>query len=240
MSQEKRPQTSDIIDCLYQGEIQIQGQIAWGSNATFLVQLSHLSHRTKAIYKPELGERPLPDFPKGLYKREVAAYELSKHLGWNLVPETIIRPNGPYGIGSLQYFIEADFSQNYFTLIEQDDLVYQLFTLGVFDLIANNADRKASHCLIDTQGNIWGIDNGLCFHKDYKLRTVIWDFEQNEIPSNLLKDLESLLVNIPSKMLDLLSQLEIDSFKNRIYSILENPVMPMPIDPPYCYPWPLL
>ena len=86
-------------------------------------------------------------------------------LGWGIVPETIVREDGPLGEGSMQRFVDADFSQHYFTLLEQGDLGDALRTIATFDLVANNADRKSGHCLLDDDGRIWGIDHGLCFHE---------------------------------------------------------------------------
>src|SRR5207244_2601929 len=113
----------------------------------------------QAIYKPHRGERPLWDFPDGLFRREVAAYVLSETLGWRLVPETVLRDEAPFGIGSLQRFVEADFEQHYFTLLEGDESTHgALRAMCAFDLLLNNADRKSGHVLIDGDGHIWGID----------------------------------------------------------------------------------
>ena len=134
------------------------------------------AQEAKAIYKPVRGERPLWDFPSGLHRREVAAWELSEYLGWHLVPPTIMR-DGPFGEGSLQLFVAADFEQHYFTLYEgRADLHDALRRMCAFDLLANNTDRKSGHCLLGLDGRIWGIDHGLCFAEDFKLRTVIWEF----------------------------------------------------------------
>ncbi len=145
----------------------------WSSNATFLVELVLDGAITLAIYKPERGERPLWDFPSGLYKREIAAYLLSEALGWGLVPLTIAR-DGPYGEGSFQLFVDADFEQHFFTLVEDTAHHDRLRRMCVFDLLANNADRKSGHCLLGPDGAVYGIDNGLTFHVEPKLRTVIW------------------------------------------------------------------
>ena len=106
----------------------------------------------------------------------MAAYELAEALGWRLVPETVARRDGPLDAGSLQRFVDADFEQHYFTLLEVDAHRAALKRMATFDVIANNADRKGGHCLLDADGQVWGIDHGLCFHAEPKLRTVIWDF----------------------------------------------------------------
>ncbi|HZO43302.1 MAG TPA: hypothetical protein VFE97_29060, partial [Methylomirabilota bacterium] len=123
----------------------------WSSNATFLAELALEGATTLAVYKPERGERPLWDFPRGLYKRELAAWHLSQAFGWGLVPLTIER-DGPYGEGSFQLFIAADFEQHYFTLRENPEHRAQLQRICLFDLVANNADRKSGHCLLGPDG----------------------------------------------------------------------------------------
>ena len=139
----------------------------------------------RAIYKPRRGERPLWDFPSGLDHREVAAYELSEALGWDLVPPTILR-DGPLGMGSVQLFIEADFEQHYFTLYEDEAHHDALRTMCAFDLVGNNTDRKSGHCLLGLDGRIRGIDHGLMFHHEFKLRTVIWEFGGEPVPEPIL------------------------------------------------------
>ena len=137
----------------------------WSSNGTYLVRVCHDGQESRAVYKPVHGERPLWDFPPGLYLREVAAYELSEALGWGLVPETVVR-DGPLGTGSLQRFVPADFQQHYFTLLERPEQHDALKATCTFDLVANNADRKGGHCLLGEDGRLWSVDHGLCFHAD--------------------------------------------------------------------------
>ena len=157
------------------------------SNATFLVSLD--DDDGLAIYKPGRGERPLWDFPPGLYRREVAAFVLSEALGLHVVPPTVLRPDAPLGEGSLQWFVNADFSEHYFSLYaERPELHDQLRAIAVFDTIANNTDRKSGHCLLeigDGSDRVWAIDNGLCFSTEDKLRTVIWEFAGEPLPDEL-------------------------------------------------------
>src|SRR5207253_341762 len=174
------------LSVLRHGDIEIQGRMPWSSNSTFLVTLCHEGAQMNAVYKPHKGERPLWDFPDGLYRREVAAYELSEELGWRLVPGTLVRKEAPSGPGSLQRFVEADFEQHYFTLLEDPTTHDWLRAMCTFDLLANNADRKSGHCLLTEDGHIWGIDHGLCFHEDPKLRTVIWEFAGEPVPDELM------------------------------------------------------
>lgn len=167
--------TANALRLLREGEISVLGRMPYSSNATFLVRVSHPTTPTAAIYKPERGERPLWDFPSGLYRREIAAFELSHALGWNVIPPTVER-DGPFGVGSVQLFIDAHFEEHYFTLVSEDQHHADLRRICAFDLIANNTDRKSGHCLASRWGPIYGIDQGLCFASDFKLRTVIWDF----------------------------------------------------------------
>ena len=183
-----------LLEC---GEVEIEGRMPWSSNATFLTAVRSGDAECRAVYKPGRGERPLWDFPNGLYRREVAAYLLSEALGWGLVPPTLIR-EGPLGEGSFQLFIEADFEQHYFTLYEQrPDLHPQLLAMGAYDVLANNTDRKSGHVLLGPGDRIWGVDQGLCFAADFKLRTVIWDFGGEELPPSLLATIEPLASSIP-------------------------------------------
>ena len=172
------------LDLLAHGEIVVKGRLPWASNATFLVELTRGRHATLGVYKPLRGERPLWDFPRGLHRREVAAYHLSEALGWQLVPPTLAR-EGPYGPGSLQLFVDADFEEHYFTLRERPEHRAALARICAFDLLANNADRKSGHCLLGKDGRLYAIDNGLCFHVEPKLRTVVWDFAGEPLPEDL-------------------------------------------------------
>lgn len=182
---------SSTLEALQQGELSIQGQFAWGSNYTFLVEVTHASRVIQAVYKPTRGERPLWDFPaRSLAHREVAAYLVSEALGWQLVPETVYRKQGPAGAGSVQRYVEHDPDYHYFNFSEADR--QRLRPVALFDLLINNADRKGSHVLIDPQAHLWLIDHGICFHIEDKLRTVIWDFAGEPIPTELIEDLRRL------------------------------------------------
>ncbi len=229
-------------DPLLFGEMEVEGRMPWSSNATFLVTLRLGDDSIRGIYKPHKGERPLWDFPSGLYQREVAAYELAAFLGWNVIPRTVLR-DGDFGVGSIQTFIDADFSQQYFTILESiPDTHDQLRMLATLDVIANNADRKGGHVLIDGTNTIWGIDNGLCFHEEPKLRTVMWDFAGDIIPRDLRDDIERLVSTEPGSLgpLDeLLDGSEIDMMLKRAKKLLKKPTFPNPTSN-YAYPWPLV
>lgn len=193
------------LELLGRGEVAVQGRLPWSSNATFLAEVRLGEERALAVYKPQRGERPLWDFPRGLYRREVAAYALSEALGWGLVPPTVAR-DGPYGRGSVQLFVDADPEQHYFTLRERPECRAALQRICAFDLLANNADRKSGHCLLGQDGQVYAIDNGLCFHVDPKLRTVIWDFAGEPVPADIREAAHRLVADgLPATVAEHLS-----------------------------------
>jgi uncharacterized repeat protein (TIGR03843 family) len=209
----------------------------WSSNATFLVELSLNGGTGRAVYKPRRGERPLWDFPPALYRREIASYLLSEALGWGLVPLTIER-EGPFGDGSLQEFVPADFEQHYFTIREDPANHERLKRICLFDLLANNADRKSGHCLF-CEGSIWAIDNGLTFHEDPKLRTVIWDWSGEPIPIEWLADIERVTAALPDDFAALLSRDERAALVDRARDLIDSAVFPTD-GSGMRYPWPLV
>ncbi len=248
--------TSGGVDVLRDGIMSIDGRMPWSSNATFLVTLGFESgepvekalaagRAVKAIYKPHKGERPLWDFPTGLYQREVAMYELAAFLGWDVIPRTVLR-DGDFGVGSVQLFVDADFDQHYFTLMEaigeRKTLLPSLRMLATLDLLANNADRKSGHVLVDVNNGIWGIDHGLCFHEEFKLRTVMWDFAGDRIPKILSPAIERLADTTPGSLgaLDaLLDGNEIRVLIERARKLIHKPTFPSPHSD-YAYPWPMV
>ena len=215
---------------LEQGEILSYQLAPAGSNYTFLAQLQLGEQTGLAIYKPRDGESPLWDFPSGtLYKREYATYLLDEFLGWNLVPPTVIR-DGPYGIGSVQQYVEHDPKRNYYNMADAN--VGQLKTIACFDLVANSTDRKANHILEDVDGKLWSIDHGLTFHADTKIRTVIWDFCGQLIPKRLLNRVAKLRDELDQpqdrlkELVELLLPEEVAAFKQRVEWVLTEGVYP--------------
>ncbi|HEX3426470.1 MAG TPA: SCO1664 family protein [Acidimicrobiales bacterium] len=239
MPTDERPPVADALTVLAEGDVEILGRMPWSSNATFLVMVTLNGAQLQAIYKPHRGERQLWDFPDGLYRREVAAYQLAQFLGWPLIPETILRPEAPFGEGSLQRFVDADFEEHYFTLLEQPRHRPALQAMAVFDLVANNADRKGGHCLLDKEDRIWGIDHGLCFNVAPKVRTVIWDFAGQKIAEPWLADLRRLALAPPPELEPLLAPEEIDAMVRRAQRVASKGKFPDPGEG-RPYPWPLL
>jgi uncharacterized repeat protein (TIGR03843 family) len=229
----------DPLTLLGAGRIEVKGRLPWSSNGTFLVELCLAGTSGLAVYKPVRGERPLWDYPGGLFRREVAAYVVSEALGWGLVPETVSRDDGPLGPGSLQRFVDADFSEHYFTLLERPEHHDALKAICTFDLLINNGDRKSGHCLLGNDGRIWGIDHGLSFHADPKLRTVIWDFAGEPLPSACVEEVARLAADPPTELTGLVDDEEIEALATRAASIVRNPVFPR-VRSARAYPWPLV
>jgi uncharacterized repeat protein (TIGR03843 family) len=238
--QDERSQA--VLTVLRDGDVELKGRMPWSSNGTFLAEVCGAGgEATLAVYKPGRGERPLWDFPRGLYRREVAAWVLSEALGWRIVPETVLRTHDlPLGEGSLQRFVEADFEQHYFTLYEDAARHDELRRIAVFDLLANNTDRKSGHCLLGTDGRIWAIDNGLCFHPDPKIRTVIWEFGGERITDLLLADVERVVDGLPGDLVPLLDDEEVDGVRRRGELLLRRRCFPEADPTGRCYPWPLV
>ncbi|MCD9625094.1 SCO1664 family protein [Rhabdothermincola salaria] len=234
------PDELSLRPVLEHGALEIIGRMPWSSNGTFLAEACLDGRTERAIYKPHRGERPLWDFPDGLYRREVAAYELSHALGWDLVPLTVLREEGPLGVGSLQAFVEADFEQHYFTLLEDEEHHPTFRRLAAFDFVANNTDRKGGHCLLGPGGRIWGIDNGLSFHAEFKLRTVIWDFAGEPLDPDAIADLRRLVDDgLPEPLAALLGTFERDALVTRARALVREGTLP--VDPTgHRYPWPLV
>jgi uncharacterized repeat protein (TIGR03843 family) len=227
------------LDLLTRGAVTLKGRMPRSSNATFLVELALDGTTALAVYKPERGERPLWDFPPGLFKRELAAYHLSEAFGWDLVPLTI-RREGPYGDGSLQAFVHADFAQHYFTLYEDPAHHARLRRLCAFDVVANNADRKSGHCLLGADGAVYAIDNGLCFNVEPKLRTVIWEFAGQPLPADVAADLRALLRRgVPDAISRLLDAAECEALLRRARALLAARRFPDGHDSDG-YPWPVV
>ena len=237
-------QVDDPIEHLLRGDIEIEGRMPYSSNATFLVHVSADGASHPAIYKPTRGERPLWDFEPGLHRREVATYLLSEYLGLGVIPPTVLR-DGPLGEGSVQWFVVADHSQHYFTIHEtHPDLHDRLRAMALLDVLANNTDRKSGHVLLIPErdgepASVWGIDNGLCFAAESKLRTVIWEFGDEEIPDAWLQRVGTLCDRVPLEVATLLADDEVDALRRRADWCVTH--RRFPTDPSgRRYPWPLV
>lgn len=225
---------------LGRGSIQIEGRVAGSSNQALLVTVELDGMSTLACYKAEAGERPLWDFPDGLWRREVAAYELDVALGTGLVPTTVQRDDAPFGVGSLQWWIDAD-DEHYFTLREREEFTNWFAALAAFDVVANNADRKAGHVLFDGV-RCWAIDNGLCFHEHDKLRTVVWEYAGLAVPGALVEAIDRFARGDGAGLERWLSTEELERTLWRAQRLVREGHYPVPDEdadwPPY--PWPLI
>lgn len=223
---------------LEEGELELAARMPYSSNATFLVTVTTPEITAAAIYKPVRGERPLWDFPAGLHRREIAAFELSSLLGWDIVPPTVLR-DGPHGPGSVQLFIDGDVEQHHFTLVQDARHHHDLRRICLFDVVANNTDRKSGHCLLSSWGRIYGIDHGLCFATDDKLRTVIWDFADESIDQTLLSDVEGLVTDELDQLQPWLDHDELDALRDRAARLVAEGHYPVD-DHGHRWPWPLV
>ena len=238
--------------------VNVIGQMVNASNSTLVVE----SEGNRFIYKPRSGERPLWDFPDHtLHLRERAAFVVSEMLGWDIVPETVIA-DGPYGIGSFQNWIDAEpttvdifppnaVPEQWLTIItgideegHQVTLAHEnssrLFQIAIFDALVNNADRKAGHLLTDKSGKTFGIDHGVTFNSEDKLRTVLWGWIGEPLPAAYLQDLEALKIQITDSELDeLLDEDEIAALRDRIDTLTAESVMPSPSPHWPAVPWPV-
>ena len=236
---------AQVVKALTNGELTEKGLLPYSSNHSFLVTVCDGDLTLPAVYKPQRGENPLWDFEWGtLCKREAAAYLISSALDWQLVPPTVLR-DGTHGLGSVQFYVDHDAEVHYFTV--QDDARFSLTLrqLTLFDCIINNADRKSGHCLIGSDERLWAIDHGICFHTEYKLRTVIWEFSGEAIADALMADVRKLhqqLVNPDSTLAQhicqLLSDEEQAALVKRVQRLLRNEVYPTPQPHRRNYPWP--
>ncbi len=242
---------------------EVVGRFTDASNATLLVRFTDeaagpvpeaesfddFDPAHLAVYKPELGEAPLWDFPPGtLHRREVAAHVVSDALGWDLVPLTVLRPDAVHGPGSVQRFVAHDPEQHYFWLRELDDATVrrQLRRMVLFDLVIDNADRKGGHVMLEADSNpprIQVVDHGVAFNVAPKLRTVAWDFADEPVDPDDLAAIERLRHDVAGAvgehLAELLEDEEVEVLRRRIDEVLDLEVFPSPVGP-RPFPWPLL
>lgn len=237
---DREPLANDVAETILRnGDIEILGQMPWSSNTTLLCDVAHGDMIVQAVYKPHRGERPLWDFPSGLYRREAACYELAKAVGWDLVPPTVI-VDGPVGPGSLQLFIPCSFEEHYLTLQDEPEHLDAFQRLTAFDMVANSTDRKSGHVLLGKDGHVWAIDNGLSFHVEFKLRTVLWDFAGDPLPEAIHDDLAALVEHgLGDDLERLLDQDEIDAALKRARALLTDNRFPVDHSGRR-WPWPLV
>lgn len=224
------------------------GYLANASNSTLLCRLGEPEDELYVVYKPAAGERPLWDFPRAtLCRREVAAAVISDALGWRIVPPTVLR-DGPLGEGSAQLFVPHDPRRHYFVLVEDEARHEALARIAVLDLVLNNTDRKGSHIIAsEADDMLRGIDHGVCFHPQPKLRTVVWDLGAYPVRQAWREALERLAAALQrdgepvrSALGDLLDPTEVRLTAARAARTAQMEVLPVVDEDRRPYPWPPL
>jgi hypothetical protein len=221
------------------GEIEVLGRLVDASNATLFGKLFFSGQEIPIVYKPIAGERPLWDFKVGtLAFREVAAYRFSRIVGLELVPITVLR-DGPFGVGAVQQWIEVDEGIDLIAMAQSDDL--RLRKMALLDALINNTDRKFGHILIDASGALFGCDHGVTFHREPKLRTVIWQFAGTPFDKGereLLEKLQQDFSVVTKALESLLSEDELSALLQRTHGLLKKGVFPYPSEEWPAVPWP--
>jgi uncharacterized repeat protein (TIGR03843 family) len=228
------------LDLLGDGELTVTGRLTDASNATLYCEITAGEAAGRCVYKPVRGERALWDFPDGtLADRELAAYEVSAALGLGIVPPTIVR-DGPFGPGMVQLWIDVDVTVDLVALTRSDDP--QLREIALFDAVINNADRKGGHLLPAPSGRVHGIDHGVTFHAEGKLRTLLWTWRGRRLHAEetaLLRRLRGLLAGELGERLDaLLTVTETAALAARVERLLDEGRFPLPSGDWPPIPWP--
>lgn len=234
----------DVTSRLLAGELTLEGRLVNASNASFYGHVGGPGRDDAAplacVYKPVRGERPLDDFPDGtLAAREVAAYELSQATGWAIVPPTVLR-DGPFGPGMVQAWLEPDQGIDPVDLIRSGAAA--LRRMALFDAVANNADRKVGHLLPMTDGHVYGVDHGICFAVEPKLRTVLWNWRGERLSAGerrVLVQLQGALRGPLGRRLgELLAPEEVAATRTRVARLLQTGRYPQPDADRPAVPWP--
>jgi len=231
---------SEIKEILVNGELIVTGRLIDASNATLLAECSYMNRKIKCIYKPIAGERPLWDFPDGnLANREYAAFLISDHADFDVVPITILR-EGPFGSGMVQEWIDIDTSIDLGTFFSSDDP--RLREMALFDAVINNTDRKIGHLLPHADGSLYGCDHGVTFHQDNKLRTVLWQWAGDALSEKELQTLKDLLNKVNNQQVEnlqeLITDVELAALIVRIENLLASKSFPIPSQEWPAIPWP--
>lgn len=236
-----RAATETALALLADGELRIEGRIVQASNATFLGTVGEGETARTCVYKPVRGERPLDDFPDGtLGKRERAAFLVSDRCGWDIVPPTVFRETGPYGEGMAQLWIDLDPEADIIAMVNGDDV--RLRPMAVFDAMVNNADRKGGHILPTTGGHVYGVDHGICFAAEPKLRTILWGWRGQRMEEHelvLLRTTQAALAGpLGVELRTLLGRAELRALGHRIETLLAEGCFPLPDPYRMVIPWP--
>lgn len=230
---------NSIIEHLTEGVLEVSGRLVDASNATLYATCTRGDESCAVIYKPVAGERPLWDFPDGyLAQREYAAYVVSELGKFHVVPPTVLR-DGPFGLGMVQQWIEIDESIDLAQFYRMDEP--QLRAMALFDAVINNTDRKIGHLLPSGDGHLFGCDHGVTFHEEDKLRTVLWQWADEELtPEELeqLRELQIAVIESKEELLSLITEAELAALLLRIARLLDDGIFPTPSDEWPAVPWP--
>jgi hypothetical protein len=225
---------------LREGEIDLEGRLLDASNVTLVgsVRLGELAG--ECVYKPVAGERPLWDFPDGtLAGREVAAHLVSEATGWRIVPPTVLR-DGPFGVGMVQLWIDGDPDVDLAAFVRRD--LPALRRMAVFDAVVNNADRKGGHIIPTPSGHVHGVDHGICFSAEPKLRTLLWRWAGRPLPDEAVDVLERLADDLRGdlgeQLHEHLTRHEVRCTQKRVAELLRTGRHPEPTGDWPALPWP--
>jgi uncharacterized repeat protein (TIGR03843 family) len=230
----------DALRLLSDGDLEVEGRLVDASNATLYCSVSHDGVTAACVYKPVAGERPLWDFPDGtLAGREVAAYLVSAATGWDIVPPTVMR-DGPYGIGMCQLWIDVEPDVDLAALARSG--IEPLRRMAVFDAVVNNADRKGGHLLPVADGHVYGVDHGVCFSIEDKLRTLLWGWQGKRLTEEAVAVLHVLKAELAGPLGaglgELLTRDEVWATERRIDRLLSTNRHPRPHGDWPPVPWP--
>jgi uncharacterized repeat protein (TIGR03843 family) len=230
----------EALALLREGEIDLEGRMLDASNVTLVGTIRRGEVVGECVYKPVAGERPLWDFPDGtLAGREISAFLVSQASGWRVVPPTVLR-EGPFGPGMVQLWIDADESVDLAAFVRRDDPA--LRRMAVFDAVVNNADRKGGHILPLPDGHVYGVDHGICFSVDPKLRTLLWRWAGKRLPDDAVAVLErldeELRDGLGEQLHEHLTRREVRCTQQRVAELLRTGRHPEPGGEWPALPWP--
>ena len=231
---------ADALRLLREGSLDVQGRLLDASNATLLCTVALDGVEAACVYKPVAGERPLWDFPDGtLAGREVAAYLVSEATGWGIVPPTVLR-DGPFGTGMCQLWVDVDESVDLVALARSDHA--DLRRMAVLDAVVNNADRKGGHLLPRADGRVQGVDHGVCFSVEDKLRTLLWQWRGHPLPGEAVEVLTRVRAELDGGLGEALDEhltrAEVRATRKRVDRLLRTGVHPHPSEDWPAIPWP--
>jgi uncharacterized repeat protein (TIGR03843 family) len=225
---------------LREGTIDLEGRLLDASNVTLVGTIRTATLAAECVYKPVAGERPLWDFPDGtLAGREISAFLISEATGWRVVPPTVLR-EGPFGPGMVQLWMDGDEAVDLGAFVRRDDPA--LRRMAVFDAVVNNADRKGGHIIPMPDGHVYGVDHGICFSVDPKLRTLLWRWAGKPLAAEAIEVLErladALRADLGEQLHEHLTRREVRCTEQRVAALLRTRRHPQPSGEWPALPWP--